>query len=332
MKQQIATLGAGAWGTALAVLFAKNGHPSSLWGRNQNQLHTINQHRENKKYLPGITLPQSLNLTNNIHDAVKRADIVLLAVSSQGFRQTLANVKPHIKASAKIAWATKGFEHGSYKFMHQLVAEELGQQREMAIISGPTFAKEVAQGLATAVTVASFTKDFALQLAELLHNENFRAYTSNDVIGVEIGGAVKNPLAIASGIADGLGLGANTRAALITRGLVEIQRLGSALGAHPETLMGLAGLGDLVLTCTDNQSRNRRVGLALAQGNQLSTILADLGQVAEGVYAAKEVYHLAHQHKVDMPITEQVYQVLYENLSPHQAVRNLLARSLKPEY
>jgi len=332
MEQQIVTLGAGAWGTALAVLFAKNGHPTSLWGRNEAQLKKLSQQRENKKYLAGITLPKLLTIATDMSIAIKQADIVLLAIPSQGFRQALTELKPHIKPSAKIAWATKGFEHGSYKFMHQLVFEELGQQREMAIISGPTFAKEVAQGLATAVTVASFTVELAHQIAELLHNENFRAYTSNDVIGVEIGGAVKNPLAIAAGIADGLGLGANTRAALITRGLAEIQRLGSALGAHPETLMGLAGLGDLVLTCTDNQSRNRRVGLALAQGNQLSTILADLGQVAEGVYAAKEVYQLAHQHNVDMPITEQVYRVLYENLSPHQAVRNLLARSLKSEH
>ncbi|MDH5299733.1 MAG: NAD(P)-dependent glycerol-3-phosphate dehydrogenase [Gammaproteobacteria bacterium] len=327
----IAVLGAGSWGTALASLLARNGIDTRLWGRDQQQMLEMNQSRQNARYLPGIALPSSLRITPDLASAVDGITDVLLVVPSHVFAETLTQLSTMLPKAVGIAWATKGLEPKACIPLHQVVEQHMGRERRTAVLSGPTFAKEVAAGLPTAITAASPQASYAEAWAHWLSSETFRAYTSDDVIGVEIGGAVKNVLAIAAGIADGMGLGANTRAALITRGLAEVQRLGVAMGGKPETLMGLAGLGDLVLTCTDNQSRNRRVGLALAQGKALEQILADLGQVAEGVYAAKEIKQLAARHQVEMPIAEQVYAVLYGHKDPKRAARDLLGRSLKSE-
>jgi len=327
----VAVLGAGSWGTALAVSLARKGIATRLWGRDPEQIVQMAQERRNSRYLPQIEFPTALSVEADIARAVADVSHVLLVVPSQGFRAALKLLEPHISTHTPVAWATKGLEPHTFKLLHVLVREELGTTRHTAVVSGPTFAREVAAGLPTAVTVASFDAGFAHAFARLLHSETFRAYTSTDVVGVEAGGAVKNVLAIAAGLADGMQLGANTRAALITRGLAEIQRLGVALGGHPETLMGLAGLGDLVLTCTDNQSRNRRVGLGLAQGLTIAEIQQDLGQVAEGIFTAQEVFNLAKQLGVDMPICREVYEVLYCNKSARDALHSLLSRRLKPE-
>lgn len=327
----IGVIGAGSWGTALAILLAKNNHHTLLWGRNPTQMQSMAELRANIRYLPDIPFPDRLTPSSDLEQVVRHSQILLLVVPSIAHRETLQSIKPFLQSDTKILLAGKGFEKDSYKLMHDVTQEELGQDRKIAVISGPTFAKEVARGLPTAITVASKSEEFAIYIADILHNDTFRAYTSEDITGVEIGGAVKNVLAIAAGIADGLSFGANTRAALITRGLVEIQRLGMTLGAEAKTFMGLAGLGDLVLTCTDNQSRNRRVGLGLAAGKDLETIKAELGQIAEGVYAAKEVHNLARSLEVEMPIVEHVYRIIYKNEDPQAAVHALLTRAIKSE-
>lgn len=326
-----AVLGAGSWGTALAMLLATNGHPTRLWGRNAEQMQVMSQQRCNQRYLPGIKLPDGLSPTADLATALNGADNILIAVPSYAFRCSLQAIAPHITNATKLAWATKGLEPGSKKLLHEMVTEELGKNIPTAVISGPTFAKEVALHLPTAVTVASNDAATAQHFASCLHSNSFRAYTSDDVIGVEIGGAVKNVLALAAGIADGLGYGANTRAALITRGLAEMMRLGVAMGGQQETFMGLAGLGDLVLTCTDNQSRNRRVGLALGQGQTLEQAIAGIDQVVEGVRSAPEINELARSLYVDMPIVDQVYKVVCGKLAPNKAVEQLLMREQKSE-
>ncbi len=328
----IAVLGAGSWGTALAILLARKGLDVRLWGRNPRHMAEMARERCNSRYLPGIDFPPGLRPLADLATAIRGAGELLLVVPSEAFRDLLRRIEPLIGDGVRVMWASKGVEPGSGKLLHQLVAEELGVTRPMAVLSGPTFAREVAVGLPTALTVAANDAAYAETVARLLHSETFRAYTSDDMTGVELGGAVKNVLAIATGIADGMGLGANTRAALITRGLAEIQRLGLRLGGHPETFMGLACLGDLVLTCTDDQSRNRRVGMGLARGQSLEQVLAELGQVAEGVGNAREIRQLAQRHTVEMPIVEQVYQVLYQGKAPKQAAMDLLSRDLKPEY
>jgi len=328
----ITVLGAGSWGTALAILLSRHGRPALLWGHDPRHMADLSESRCNKRYLPGHPLPESLQLSSSLEDAAAFAAIHLIVVPSHSFRETLAHLAALLQPGNRIAWATKGLEHDSCKLMHEVVADTLGTDYPVAVISGPTFAEEVAAGLPTAVTVASPDMQFAGQLADRLHDDqSFRAYTSNDVIGVELGGAVKNVLAIATGIADGLGLGANTRAALITRGLAEIRRLGTAMGADSETFMGLAGIGDLVLTCTDNQSRNRRMGLGLAAGHSLEAMHQQIGQVVEGVNTAREIIRLAEKHQVEMPICEQVCQVVHEGRDPRQAAAELLARDQKSE-
>ncbi len=327
----VAVLGAGSWGTALAILLTRNGYPVHLWAHHQEHAETMIDTRCNARYLPGIDFPELLQVSVNLDEIIHQVHDILAVVPSHAFRQTLQNIKPHINAEHRLAWATKGFEHGTCKLLHQVAHEELDGLIPLAVISGPTFAREVASGLPGAVTVASANLDFATEMAAMLHGDRFRAYTSDDVTGVEIGGAVKNVLAIAAGIADGLGFGANTRAALITRGLAEVMRLGVAMGGERETFMGLAGLGDLVLTCTDDQSRNRRLGLALGKGNSKEQAIKDIGQVVEGVITAHEVHTLARQKGVDMPIIEQVYRVLYEAQDPRDAVDALLGRDIKPE-
>ena len=329
--QTIAVLGAGSWGTALAMLLGQNKHHVNLWSHNAEHAASMQQTRENNRYLPGLTFPTTLNVNASLETTLKNVNDILVVVPSHAFRQTLETIKPFIATSHRIAWATKGLEADSYKLLHQVAREVLGDEISLAVISGPTFAKEVAQGLPGAVTVASTDQTFAVDWAHLLHNDHFRAYTGDDIVGVEIGGACKNVIAIAAGIADGMGFGANARAALIARALSEITRLGVSLGAQAETFTGLTGLGDLVLTCTDNQSRNRRTGIALGKGKKLDLAIKEIGQVVEGVSTAKEVVALAKKQNIDMPITEQVYNVLYENVPAENAVNALFNRTIKSE-
>ena len=329
--QRFAVLGAGSWGTALAMLLADNGHSVTLWTHRPEQAEQLNRDRSNERYLPGIKFPDGLTAEGDLAAAIESAQVVLIVVPSHAFRETLTSIKPLLTDRHKLCWATKGLEPGSLKLLHQQVEEELGNHMPMAVISGPTFAREVAQKLPGAVTVASRNSDYALELARSLHNDHFRAYTGEDIVGVELGGAVKNVLAIAAGAADGLGFGANARAALIARGVAEIMRLGVAMGAKHDTFMGLTGLGDLVLTCTDNQSRNRRLGLGLGQGRNKDEVIKEIGQVVEGINTSKEVFQLAQRKNVDMPITEQVYRVIHEGQTPAEAVHALMERAIRSE-
>jgi glycerol-3-phosphate dehydrogenase (NAD(P)+) len=330
-RTSIAVLGAGSFGTALAIHLARRGSPTLLCGRDAARMAEIEQARENKRYLPGCALPVALRALSDLGEALAGSDDVLIATPSHALRETLTMLKPLLRSGHGVACASKGFEPGSGRLVHEVIADELGENWPLAVISGPTFAKELGIGLPTAVTVASVDASYARKIAERLHGDGFRAYTADDVVGVEIGGAVKNVMAIGVGIADGLGLGANTRAAMITRGLAEIMRLGEKVGARTETLIGLAGLGDLVLTCTDNQSRNRRLGLLLAQGRTLEQATAEIQQVVEGVKAAPEVMRLARRHSVDMPISDAVSRVITGELSPVQAVRAVATRPPKAE-
>ncbi len=329
--EPIAVLGAGSWGTALAIQLGRNGHTIHLWGHQPDHLAELAQARENRSYLPGTELPTSVHIEPNLQQAVSAATMVLIAVPSSAFRSLLQQLKPALSDTTLLTWATKGVEKQSHKLLHQVVEDELGSTHPKALLSGPTFATEVARGLPTAITVASDNQAVAHAVAERFHSETFRCYTSNDLPGVQIGGTTKNILAIAAGIADGLGFGANTRAALMTRGLHEQMKLGTRLGGQPETFMGLSGLGDLVLTCTDNQSRNRRMGLAVGSGTSVEQALTDIGQVVEGLDAARDVSQMAHSLDIEMPITEQVNQVLHHGKSPKEAVRDLLQRDRKAE-
>ena len=330
-RNSIAVLGAGSWGTALAILLARQGHGVRLWGHLQEEITPLQKNLCNEHYLPGIPFPPDLTASADLAATLEGVHTVLVVVPSHAFAGVLAQLKPLLTQHQRIAWATKGLELGTGRFLHEVFADQLGADFPHAVISGPTFAREVALGQPTAVTVASAWDDLAQELAQLLSCADFRAYTSQDLQGVELGGAVKNVMAIAAGISDGLGFGANTRAALITRGLHEIIHLGTTLGGHPETFMGLAGVGDLVLTCTDDQSRNRRLGLALGQGTPMEEAIAAIGQAVEGVHTAREIVALAQRHGVEMPISEQVSKVLFEQHDPMMAVRELLGRRLKPE-
>lgn len=329
--EPVAVLGAGSWGTALAIQFARAGHPTRLWSRSAADVQAMRAGRRNQRYLPEAAFPAGLEVHDDLATATRDVETLIIAVPSHGLRELLVNLKPHLARNARLAWATKGFELGTGKLPHQVAREILGDQYPVAVLSGPTFAREVGMGLPTAMTIASPDAEFANQLAHNLHAQNFRAYTSNDIVGVEVGGAVKNVLAVGAGLCDGLGFGANTRVALITRGLSEVMRLGVALGAQPETFMGLAGLGDLVLTCTDNQSRNRRFGLALAAGKSVEEALREIGQVVEGYSAARAVHAVAKRENVDMPITEGIYRVLYENEPAREVVKDLMTRPIRRE-
>ena len=326
-----AVLGAGSWGTALAMLLANNGHPTTLWAHTPSHAAALNKDRANLKHLGNLKFPDLLAISDELGTTIENANTILIVVPSHSFRSTCKTLAPIIKPHQKIAWASKGLETDSCKLLHQIALEEFPTSTPLAVLSGPTFAKEVAQGLPGAVTIASTEKEFAFELATDCHANMFRAYTSSDMIGVEIGGAVKNVMAIAAGIADGLGFGSNTRAALIARGVAEMMRLGITLGAQKDTFMGLTGLGDLVLTCSDNQSRNRRFGIALGKGQTQQQALDDIQQVVEGRFTAKAVYQLAQQHEIDMPITEQVYKVLFEELDPKIAAQSLMERAVRPE-
>jgi len=330
--QSIAVYGAGSWGTALALQLARNGLDVLLWDINAEHVANLNRQRENAHYLPGIAFPDKLRCCADLPTVAAFANYHLVVVPSHVFREMLRKLSPLLNAADAVLWATKGLELETGKLLHQVLEEELPQCRAYGVVSGPTFAAEVARGLPTAMTVAANQPALAQAVAAAFSAANYRAYISNDVLGVELGGAVKNVLAIAAGISDGLGFGANARVAIVTRGLAEIMRLGAKLGAQPETLMGLAGVGDLVLTCTDNQSRNRRLGLALGQGKSRDAALAEIGQAVEGAKSALSIGKLAERAGVEMPICQQVYRILYEHLPPKQAVNELLSRDLKAEF
>ncbi|ROR34213.1 glycerol 3-phosphate dehydrogenase (NAD(P)+) [Inmirania thermothiophila] len=310
---------------------ARGGHRVRLWGRDPVHLGRLARERANARYLPGVALPEGLEPVAALEAALAGGAEVLVAVPSAGFAPLLEALRPLWEAGRALAWATKGFEHGGERLLHEVVAERLGAAVPVAVVSGPSFAAEVAAGLPTAVTVAGHP-EAARAWARRLHHGAFRAYLSDDLVGVEVGGAVKNVMAIAAGVSDGLGFGANARAALVTRGLAEVTRLGLALGGRRETFMGLAGLGDLVLTCTDDQSRNRRLGLALARGAALAEALAGIGQAVEGVATAAAVRRLGARLGVEMPICEQVDRLLKGRCSAQEAVQALLARSQKEEF
>ena len=322
-------LGAGSWGTALAIQFARAGHPAVLWGRDPAHVEAMARSRRNSRYLPDVDFPELLEVAIDLRAAVARAEDVLIVVPSHGFRAMLEALTA--LRVRRLAWATKGFELDTGLLPHQVVEQIFSTGLPTAVLSGPTFAREVGAGLPSAMTIASTHGDYAQQLAASISTDVFRAYTSSDVVGVEVGGATKNVFAIGAGISDGLGYGANTRIALITRGLAEMTRLGLALGGRQETFMGLAGVGDLVLTCTDDQSRNRRFGLALARGHSVEQALREIGQVVEGFNGARAVHEVATRRKVEMPIIEQLYKVLHEGLSPPAAVAALMRRPIAPE-
>lgn len=327
---KVAVIGAGSWGSALALQLARNGLEVNLWGHDEKHINCLLADKQNTEYLPGIPFPENIKPTVSLSQAVKDIQHILIVIPSKAYREFLSRLKPLINRQTRVFWGSKGFEIESGKFLHELVIEELAIEH-YGVISGPTFATEVAKDLPASVTCAGNIAESTQEFAELLHGGHFRCYTSNDVIGVEIGGALKNVLAIAVGAADGLGFGANTRAALITRGLAEVMRFGEAMGAQKETLMGLSGLGDLILTSTDNQSRNRRFGLAIGQGQNVEQALDSIGQTVEGYRAAKAVYKMGQQQGVALPIMGQVYKVLYEGKSPVEAVSELESREQKAE-
>jgi len=331
-KAPVAVLGAGSWGTALAALLARHGYPTTLWGRDAERVRAIDETHENARYLPGIALPESLRASSDLAAAVAGASWILVVTPSHAFNDTLRALAPHRRADAGVAWATKGFEPGSGRFLHEVAAELLGPTVPLAVVTGPSFAREVAQGLPTALTVHSDDEPFALAVAEALHGPAFRAYTGSDMLGAELGGAMKNVLAVATGIADGMNLGLNARAGLITRGLNEMLRLNVALGGRAETLMGLAGLGDLVLTCTGDLSRNRRLGLALGRGQTIADAVKEIGQVVESVDTVDEVMRLADRHGIELPISELVQRVLHQEITPAEGLKIILSREQKPEY
>ena len=326
----IAVVGAGSWGTALAIQFARAGDAVRLWGRDRAALEAMREAGANRRYLPDAPFPDALVAEPDLGRALEDAETVLVVVPSHAFRETLETLVPHAAAVGErfgLAWATKGLELASGELPHRVAASVLPSVSRLAVLSGPTFATEVGAGLPTAMTVAAPRADFADELAARLSSESFRAYTDDDMIGVEVGGAVKNALAIAAGLSDGLGFGANARVALINRGLREMTRFGLALGAEEGTFAGLATMGDLVLTCTDDQSRNRRMGLALAAGHTLERAAAEIGQVVEGVHAARAVHAQARRLGIEMPIVEQVDGILHRGVSPREAVRALMGRA-----
>jgi glycerol-3-phosphate dehydrogenase (NAD(P)+) len=329
---QITVLGAGSWGTALAIQCARAGHAVRLWGRSAEHGAEMQRARVNQRYLPDAAFPDNLRVALDLPTALSDAEDVLIAVPSRAFRELLTAIRGLLTQGQRLCWATKGFEISSGRLPDEVAREVLGTGRLTAVLSGPTFAREVGAGLPSAMTIASRDAAYAEQLAHDFSTPTFRAYTSTDIVGVEVGGAVKNVLAIGAGLSDGLGFGANSRIALITRGLVEMTRLGVTLGAKRETFMGLAGLGDLVLTCTDDQSRNRRFGLLLAQGLDRDAALREIGQIVEGYGAARALHEVAQRERVTMPICAGIYAVLYAGLPADEVVRGLMMRPIRPEF
>lgn len=328
----VAVLGAGSWGTALAMQLARLGSRVKLWGRNSAELAKMRASGENARYLPGILFPPGMQVEADLARAMANADWLLLAPPSVGFADTLNAALPYFSDRLQgLAWATKGFEPGSGRFLHEVARDIAGDKLPLALITGPSFAREVAQLKPTALTVASNNEPFAQMVAKSLHGIAMRAYHTDDLPGAELGGALKNVLAVATGIADGLSLGANARAAIITRGLAEMMRLSRAIGGDPETLTGLAGMGDLVLTCTGDLSRNRRLGIALGQGKTIAAALAEIGQVVESIQTSDEVMRLSQRHAVELPISEQMYRILHQGATPADALKALLGREQKAE-
>jgi glycerol-3-phosphate dehydrogenase (NAD(P)+) len=327
---KLAILGSGAWGTALAVSFAPR-HQVTLWSREAEEIEAMVRDGYNRRFLPDIPLPAELELSTSLSETLVGAELVIVAVPVAGLRSTLQQLV-QLPSPVSVIWVCKGFESGTSQFPHQIAAEILPASFPRGALSGPSFAQEVARSQPTAMTLASNDGEFAQRTAKALHHSRLRIYSSTDVVGVEIGGAVKNVLAIAAGICDGMKMGLNARAALLTRGLAEMTRLGLQMGGRAETLGGLTGVGDLILTCTGDLSRNRQVGMLLAQHKTLDNILTELGHVAEGVYTAREVHRIAQQHGVEMPICEAVYRVLYENFPADKAVETLLSRQPGNEF
>jgi glycerol-3-phosphate dehydrogenase (NAD(P)+) len=328
----IAVLGSGSWGTALAIQFARAGKPTRLWGRDVAQRALMRSERCNRRYLPDAAFPEMLVVSTTLEEALAGVSDVLIAVPSNGFRAFLKDLAPLLPEGMRVAWATKGFERDTGLLPHQVARAVLGNQHVVAVLSGPTFAREVGAGLPTAMVVASPDSSFAMRIAEDLASPTFHTYTSTDIIGVEIGGAVKNVIALGAGLSDGLGFGANMRVALITRGLNEMTRLGVAMGARAQTFMGLAGLGDLVLTCTDDQSRNRRCGLALARGLAPEQAMREIGQVVEGYHAARVLREVARRLSLDMPICEGICRILFDGADAGDVVRELMRRPPQAEF
>ena len=324
-------IGAGAWGSALAIAIARNGHEVLLWGRDADHMEAMQQSQSNERYLPKVPFPVSLEVVKSLEQALSQAKHVLICVPSAAFADMLCMMKPLLPSGVPVSWATKGFTPETGRFLYDTAAEILGDEHPLAIISGPSFAMEVAKDLPTAITVASIDTGFFQNLAEAMHRPTLRIYTTTDIQGVQVGGAVKNVLAIGAGISDGLGYGANARAALITRGMSETLRLAVSLGAETETMIGLSGIGDLILTCTDDQSRNRQLGLAIGRGMTVDQAVKEVGKTVEGMHAAREVLIRAKQAGIEMPIVEQVYKVLFENAVPRRAVQALLCREQKAE-
>ncbi|CAI2531276.1 NAD(P)H-dependent glycerol-3-phosphate dehydrogenase [Serratia proteamaculans] len=332
VNASMTVIGAGSYGTALAITLARNGHSVVLWGHNPEQIQKMQHDRCNQAFLPDVAFPDTLLLEADLARALAASRDVLVVVPSHVFGDVLRQLRPHLRPDARIVWATKGLEAETGRLLQDVAREALGEAIPLAVVSGPTFAKELAAGLPTAIALASTDAQFAEDLQQLLHcGKSFRVYSNPDFIGVQLGGAVKNVIAIGAGMSDGIGFGANARTALITRGLTEMTRLGSALGADPSTFMGMAGLGDLVLTCTDNQSRNRRFGIMLGQGKGVQEAQDSIGQVVEGYRNTKEVLALAQRYGVEMPITEQIYQVLYCHKNAREAALSLLGRTRKDE-
>lgn len=321
----VAVLGAGAWGTALSMVLARGGYTVQLWDRNELTLEGMQKTRINH-YFPDIILPENIVICNTLQEALENTQDIILVVPSHSFSKTLTSIKPHLTQHHRIMWGTKGLELETGHFLHQVIERELGSICPYGILSGPSFAREVALGLPTAVAVASKDLSFADAMVSMFSHGYFRAYATDDIIGVQLGGVVKNVIAVAVGISDGVQFGANTRAALITRGLTEMMHLGTILGARSETLMGLAGCGDIILTCTDNQSRNRRFGLALAEGLTEAEALKRIGQVVEAVYNVEQLCHLAKENGVELPIVEQVFRVIKHGASPKEAISALFKR------
>ena len=329
---RIAVLGAGSWGTALAVQAARNGLDTVLWGRDPDAIAAMQSTHRNARYLPDLPLPDNLRFSADLAHTVGQVDLILIVVPSHAFTGIAREIAPLRRPEVGVAWASKGFEPGSGRFLHEVAQEAFGDGVPLAIATGPSFAREVAMGLPTAITVHSDDAAFALDVARALHGPTFRVYTGNDMLGAELGGAMKNVLAVATGVADGMALGLNARAGLITRGLNEMLRLNAALGGRAETLMGLAGLGDLVLTCTGDLSRNRRLGLALGRGKSVDEAVREIGQVVESVQTVDEVMRLAHRHDVELPISAGVQRVLHGEITPEQGLHELMAREQKPEF
>lgn len=328
----ITVLGAGSYGTALAIALSRNGHKTYLWGHNPKKIAEMAESRMNQEFLPDIPFPDALELESDLANVMGKARDLLIVVPSHVFADVLHQIKPFLTPEHRIVWATKGLERDTGRLLQDVILQVLGENYPLAVLSGPTFAKELAEGMPTAISIASKDTQFADEMQQRIHcSKSFRVYLNSDMVGVQLGGAIKNVIAIGAGISDGMGFGANARTALITRGLAEIGRLGESLGANPQTFMGMAGLGDLVLTCTDNQSRNRRFGLMLGKGKKAEEAIAEIGQVVEGFYNTKEAYLLAQKQGIEMPIVEQIYQMLFCGKNARDVALELLGRKRKSE-